>query len=279
MKKLVLVALVLAISGIAGAAVNVPVNGLTGLWTFGADWTAPIVGQPLSGVVGNGNQSVPWVEIGTVANGGLYSNGLGAQMFSADTYVTVNPSFAANGGGSYVNEYTIAFDYAQTDGGSVGGVNGLFQSAWDHIGSSAELFNKKTSEGNFIIGHDSTGWSTATFNATQWHRYMISVDNGNFFRVYVDGVLLLDGTAQGVDGTYSLYIDRFHLLEGDWNWGNDRWGYISTIATWGRALSTSEIGAMGGWIGGAATPTALIVPEPATLAILALGGLLLRRKK
>ncbi len=37
--------------------------------------------------------------------------------------------------------------------------------------------------------------------------------------------------------------------------------------------------ALGGWLNGSATPTPLIIiPEPMTLAVLALGGLLIRRK-
>ena len=52
------------------------------------------------------------------------------------------------------------------------------------------------------------------------------------------------------------------------------WGLVGTVATWGRALTGDEIAGMGGWIGGAATPTPLLIPEPATMSLLALGVLL-----
>ncbi|HPY77253.1 MAG TPA: PEP-CTERM sorting domain-containing protein, partial [Anaerohalosphaeraceae bacterium] len=143
----------------------------------------------------------------------------------------------------------------------------------------AELFYKWVDAGIWQIGNDATGWSDQTFNAKNWHRVVITADNANYFRVYLDGTLFLDAPGQGVDGRYSLYTDTFHLFSGDWNWDNEKWGYCSTIATWNRALSGTEVADLGGWIGGSATPTPLVlVPEPATLAMLTLGGLFALRR-
>jgi len=281
MKKQVLFGCVLvlaAVSATFAAIGDVSPVGLTGLWTFqgGANWQTGVVGQPLGGTVGNHSVVGPWIEIGTQANPTAYSGNLQVQIWSADKYITVNPAFTANGGGSYVNQYTIAFDYQQTQ---AGGLNSLFQTAWDPIGSEAELFFKEVSAGVYQVGHDAAGWSTQTFNATNWHRVVIAADNASFFRVYLDGTLFLDAPGLGVDGRYSLYTDRFHLFAGDWNWGNQKWGYCSTIATWNRALSSTEIANMGGWIGGASMPTPLrLVPEPATMSLLTLGGLLALRR-
>jgi hypothetical protein len=56
-------------------------------------------------------------------------------------------------------------------------------------------------------------------------------------------------------------------------------GLVGTIAVWNRALGSAEVADLGGWLNGSATPTPLIIiPEPMTLAVLALGGLLIRRK-
>ncbi|HAL44529.1 MAG: hypothetical protein A2Y12_07375 [Planctomycetes bacterium GWF2_42_9] len=274
MKKLVLLALVLAISGIANAAVNVSTDGLTGLWRFqtSADKFQPTFGANAIVSSNSGNSgwmTGPWTAIGTPANGGLYSDGGCIQERSWD-YITVNPGFVANGGGSYVNQYTIAFDYVQTSG--LTGWNSLFQTAATGNAGDGDLWT----DGAGHIGVGATGYSTLTYDASKWHRIVLSVDNSSFFRVYVDGVLFLDGAGQGVDGRFSLYTDKFHLFADD-SW-EDAWGLVGTVATWNRALSTSEVSAMGGWIDGAATPTALVIPEPITLAVLALGGLLINRK-
>jgi len=53
-------------------------------------------------------------------------------------YLTVNPSFTANGGGSYVNQYTIAIDYVQTSAYDLN--NSLFQTAWGGNDNDGDLF-------------------------------------------------------------------------------------------------------------------------------------------
>jgi len=63
-----------------------------------------------------------------------------------------------------------------------------------------------------------------TFDTNKWHRIVWSVDNGNFFRVYVDGTNYLDGAGQAVDGRFSLYPDRFNLFaDNDWQ---DAWVWL-----------------------------------------------------
>jgi hypothetical protein len=106
---------------------------------------------------------------------------------------------------------------------------------------------------------DAVGFSTMTFDASKWHRIVWSVDNGNFFRVYIDGTNYLDGLAQAVDGRFALYPDRFNLFA-DNNW-RDKWGYVGTVAAWNRALTTEEIAGMGGWTGTNDTPTPLLFAD------------------
>ena len=52
--------------------------------------------------------------------------------------------------------------------------------------------------------------------------------------------------------------------------GNRSWTVVA------RRKDTDPI--LYGWIGGAETPTAILVPEPGTLSLLALGGLVLFRR-
>jgi len=268
----------LVVAGVASAA-NVPA-GVTGFWRFQnqADKLKATLGVDLT-TSAEGNStwfSGPW----TVIEPGLSDGGV-VQERSWD-YLTVNPSFVANGGSTeYVNQYTVAVDYCQT---SLAGLwegdyyNSLFQTANTGNGNDGDLFVKGPDLANSVIGTGDTGYSTLTYDASKWHRIVWSIDNSSFFRVYVDGVLFLDAAGQGVDGRFSLYPDHFHLFA-DNSW-EDAWGLVGTVATWNRALSSAEVAGMGGWIDGAAEPTPLIFPEPTTLVLLALGGLVsLRRRR
>jgi hypothetical protein len=268
MKKIVVVLAVLAVASSAWAGMVPP--GVTGLWRFQSalgDGTATMaatlgVDMVNSNPPGNGHWFTgPW----TVIEPGLSDNGV-SQERSWD-YLQVNPSFPAegNGGGSYINEYTVAIDYCQTSG--LTSWNSLFQTNWDGNTSDGDLFT----DGAGHIGIGDVGYSTLTYDASTWHRIVWSIDNGNFFRVYVDGTLFLDGAGQDVDGRFSLYPDRFELFA-DESW-EDQWGLVGTVATWGRALTTGEVEGMGGWIEGAAEPTPLTIPEPGTLTLLAVAGI------
>lgn len=259
--RVVSVVAVLALVG-AASAETVP-GGLTGLWRFqtSADKLKATIGVDLtsSHADNSGWFSGPW----TVIEPGLSDGGV-VQERSWD-YLTVNPSFAPNGGGSYVNEYTVLMDYVQTSG--TGGWNSLFQTSFGGNDSDGDLWT----DGSGHIGVGAVGYSTQAYDTAQWHRIVLSVDNGNFFRVYVDGALFLDGAGQSVDGRFSLYPDRFNLFADD-SW-EDAWGLVSTVATWNSALTTADIAAMGG------TGTPITVPEPATMSLLALAGLACWRRR
>jgi len=268
MKRAVLLLLVLLVSSSALAQGIVP-DGITGLWRFqnSADKLKATIGVDLttSNASNSGWMTGPWTTIGYMGDPLYYSDG-GIVQERAWDYLTVNPSFTANGGGSYVNEYTVAIDYVQTSG--LDQWNSLFQTDWNGNGSDGELFT----DGAGHIGIGTAGYSTLTYDASKWHRIVLSVDNDDFFRVYVDGTLFLDGAGQGVDGRFSLYPDRFHLFA-DNSW-EDQWGLVGTVMTWNRALTTPEIAQMGGWIDGAATPTALtMIPEPGMATMLLLGAI------
>lgn len=246
----VLICLALMFAHSAGAA-NVP-SGITGLWRFqsSTDKLKATIGVDLTTSDTNnaGFFLGPWTVIGP----GLSDGGI-VQDRSFD-FLTVNPSFIANGGGSYVNEYSIAWDVRPDPN-----LNSLFQTAFNGNDNDGDLWIDATAPATATIGVNDVGYSASTFDATKWHRIVLSVDNGNFFRVYVDGVLFLDGAGQSVDGRFSLYTDRFHLFaDNDWQ---DVWILVGNVMTWNRALTTEEVAGMGGWIDNAAEPTPLLFNE------------------
>lgn len=262
--RIVSVSAVLAAAGFVHAQ-NVPA-GVTGLWRFqtSADKLKATVGTDLT--TSHPDNSAWFAGSTTVIKPGMSDNGV-VQERSWD-YLTATHGISPNGGGSYVNEYTVAIDYLQTNEAALWNgnyYNSLFQTSQTNS-NDGDLFIKGPSRAESVIGVGDTGYSTQTFDASQWHRIMWSVDNSNFFRVYVDGTLFLDAPGQGVDGRFSL--DPTFLLFADNDW-EDAWGLVATAAVWDHALTSAEVAGMG------STTTPLIAPEPASMSLLlVLGGLL-----
>lgn len=277
-KKIVLGLAVLTVASFAEAQ-NVP-DGLTGLWRFqtaAAKLTATVGTDLTTSDPGNSAWFTgPYTQVGTVSQPTLYWDN-GVVQETSWNYLTVYHGISPNGGGSYVNEYTVAIDYLQTSEVALWNgnyYNSLFQTATGN-GNDGDLFIRGPSRAASVLGNGDTGYSALTFDSSQWHRIVWSVDNGNFFRVYVDGTLFLDAAGQSVDGRFSL--DPSFLLFADNDW-EDAWGLVGMAAVWDHALTGGEIAALGGWIGGAESPTPLIIPEPGTLSLLALGALVIFRR-
>jgi hypothetical protein len=281
---IVLVLVVLVVAGASSAAINGP-GGLTGLWRFqnSANIGAATFGTDITFLEGQGSASTAptqftgsyYTYIGPAANHNLYSDNQIAQERSWE-YMHVTHGISANGGGDYVNSYTIMMDYQQ---GSLNGLwdgwyyNSLFQTSQTNA-NDGDLFISTPDQGdgvytNSVIGVGDTGYSSLTFDSSLANRIVLSVDNANFFRVYVNGVLLLDAAGQGVDGRFSLDPTVNLFADNDWE---DAWGMVGTVAIWDHALTSAEVSAMGG------VSKALVTPEPATMSLLAIGGLALLRR-
>jgi hypothetical protein len=251
-----LFSLVLMVAGNVWAA-NVPA-GITGLWRSqnSADKLKATIGTDL--VNSHPDNAAawlgPWTDIGVESWHTKYSDG-GIIQDQSNEYLTVFHGIGpeGKGTGNYINKYTIAVDFY-----AGGGWNSLYQTAFNGRANDGDLWVDATTT-NAVIGVSGIGYSATTFDATKWHRIVWSVDNGNFFRVYVDGTLILDGAGQAVDGRWSLELDRFNLFADD-NW-EDAWCFAGTAAVWNRPLTDVEIAGMGGWIGGAETPTPLLFPS------------------
>jgi hypothetical protein len=271
--RVITIVAVLALVGIASAQTpNVP-SGYTGLWQFATDATKfkASVGTDLGTTFpGAGWMQGPVTHIGVPGSPDAYSDN-GVLQTLQYQYLTLTHNIAPNRG-DYVNDFTIMMDYQQTSLVALwegNYYNSLLQTNTGN-GNDGDLFIKGADLAHSTIGVGDTGYSSATFDAGQWHRYALSVSNDNFFRVYIDGVLFLDAAGQAIDGRYGL--DPTILLFAD-NDGEDAWGMVGTVATWNSALSGDQIAGMG------SPSTGLIVPEPTTMSLLALAGLACWRRR
>ncbi len=137
--------------------------------------------------------------------------------------MAINPNFTAKGGGNYVNQYTVAIDYKGD-----AGLNSIFQTSRNGNVTDGDLWIDGTIHTAATIGVDAVGFSSLTFDASKLHRIVWSVNNGNWFRVYVDGTNYLDGAGQAVDGRFSVLSGqvqsfRRRYLGGQVGYWSARW--------------------------------------------------------
>lgn len=162
--------------------------------------------------------------------------GNGATLIGKGSYLKMTHGITSNGGGSYVNEYTLQFDFkvATTDVW-----HSFFQTSSGNA-NDAEFFINPS--GN--IGVAAVGYSGYAVVPHEWYRLLISVKNGSQFIAYLDGKPIIKGTMQDVDGRFSL--ESVLLLFAD-NDGEDADIFCSELAIWNVALSEAQASELGGY--------------------------------
>jgi hypothetical protein len=191
-----------------------------GLWKFddATNLLKADIGLPLE-LVG-AQQSVTGPEAGN-----------GATQIGIGSYLKLTNGLLANGGGSMVNEYSIQMDFSVPE---VDVWHTFYQTEVANT-TDGELFTNKT--GN-TVGNATTGYSSKGITANTWYRMVITVKNGSFYKIYLNGVLWLDAPGQPVDGRWGL--SSALLLFGD-NDGDDGVINCSEVGIWECALTTDEV--------------------------------------
>ena len=222
MKRLLLLCIVFfALFASLATSAQIPIR--KGWWKFDdpADMVKAEIGSPL--VLTGTQTSIPGPVAGNLAT-----------QVPLGSYLTMTHGIAANGGGAMVNEYTLQIDFSVSE---LAKWYAFFQTTVANT-DDAELFINTSNQ----IGVGATGYSANAVSVDTWYRMIVSVKNGSFFRVYLNGELWLDGTPQDVDGRMAL--DNALLLFGD-NDGDDGTINCSEAAIWDVALNADQIAELG----------------------------------
>ena len=162
--------------------------------------------------------------------------GNGAVLIGPGSYYKMKHLISANGNSSMVNEYTLQYDFKIPD---YNNWHCFFQTNVNNT-DDGDLFINKS--GN--IGVAAVGYSGYTIIPNEWYRLVVSVKNGSFFNIYLDGKLLLSGNIQNIDQRFAL--ENTLLLFAD-NDSEDDYIYCSELAVWGQALTAEQVNELGGF--------------------------------
>jgi hypothetical protein len=196
-----------------------------GLWEFddSRDLTAATIGNDLS-LVGSHSPVAGVTPLD------------GAVRIGAGSHYRSDHGIAPNGGGSFVNQFTLAVDFKILELG-----------VW-HCFYQTNVSNSNDGDGfvrpDGAIGVGATGYGETLLTVDTWYRLVITVDNATgTLDYYLDGDLILEGNPQDVDGRFSL--DPTVLFFADEN-GDDATLDVSMVALYDRALFPDEIIRLGG---------------------------------
>jgi endonuclease/exonuclease/phosphatase family metal-dependent hydrolase len=159
-------------------------------------------------------------------------------------HVTLHGS-APNGGGAYINQFTMIFDLLIP---APLGWTALFNTNPQNA-NDADLFV----DPNGRLGIGAIGYSAnGTITSNTWHRIAFAANlASNTVAYYVDGRPVFTGAA-GLDGRHSLYSsfdpgpDLLLFNEGDTSGIYTHALYVSSFAFIDRTMTTAEIQTLGG---------------------------------
>ncbi len=162
--------------------------------------------------------------------------GNGAVRIGLGSYYICSHGIAPNGTGTLVNRYSLLMDF-RID--ALGPWYCFFQTNPDNA-NDGDCFIRAGDGG---IGVGATGYSSVPSQVNLWQRLVVAVDNEHgIYRIYLDGESILNGSAQPVDGRFSL--DPTLLLFADEN-GEDAPIDVARVAIYDACLSAAEVAALG----------------------------------
>lgn len=164
----------------------------------------------------------------------------GAINIGLGSYYTVTHGIAPNGGGLKVNRYSLMFDFKVDQ--ATGMWHCLFQTDPVVTANDGEYFIRSTTG---ALGTLDLGYTTPfVVSANTWYRLILSVDNGNFFRAYINGSLVFEHNVRPIDHERYSLAPTIHFFGDDD--GDDGSIDVAELAIWDYPLSEAEVSALGG---------------------------------
>ncbi len=209
---------------------NRPERNIVGQWTFDdpQNLTTSSVGNDLE-LVGT-HSAVDGPEPGD-----------GAVNIGVGSYYKCFHDIAANGGGDWVNQFTITIDFKIP---STVQYYCFYQTDYSNSNDGDAFVNPARQ-----VGISATGYSSYTIIPDEWYRLVIAVDLENTYDYYLDGNLIQVGGIQELDGRFSLYPadgQNQVLFFADDN-GEDNSFDIADLSIYDVCLNSEEIEELGGY--------------------------------
>ncbi len=222
------------IAGLGGPnAAGIPVwtSGGVAQWDFNGNLASSVGGASLGTAA-----ALPATVAGvTFTNATIGGQTAKVAAFTRGTFFRLTNGLAANGGGSYVNQYTLIMDV-------------MFPSRPSDWTALWQTNPNNANDGDWFI--DSSGglgisgiYGGSVINNT-WNRVALVVDNvAGTFTSYCNGTNVQQTSEVTLDGRWSL--DTVALLFADESQENAA-GYINSVQLRGRAMAAAEIAHLGG---------------------------------
>ncbi len=231
MKKLLVFAF-----GVSLLVTNILQAELQGLWEF---VPASDPNLMLTATIGN---DLELSTGGTHTSVAGFDQTDGAVQIGVGSYFICDHDIAPNGGSTgYVNEYSLLLDIMYPLS-SAGKWICLFQTNSNNT-NDGDCFIRSSGGGvTGSVGVAATGYSTQATQAGRWYRVIVSVDNGSFYRIYVNGELWLEGVIQNINGRFALDPTILFFADED---GEDNDICVSTLAIWDEPLDETMVSTLG----------------------------------
>jgi hypothetical protein len=200
-----------------------------------------------------------------------------ARFLGPDGYFRVYTPVGPNGGGDYVNIYSLIMDVKFPAANWIS----LYQTN-DANENDGDGFIRYDG-GMGIAGDYTDDGNPLRFTFDEWHRVALVYDatrpeEDNEYAWYIDGTL--QNVVQGnfsIDGRWSLYSNedsfaQWFYIFADESGDTADWGLVNSFQFRDYAMTDAEVAELGG-------ATAFGIPEPAALSLLLLGGLAALRRR